>query len=42
MTIKIAIPSYQRSDQLKGKTLRVLEKHNIDPSMVDIFVANDE
>lgn len=42
MTIRIAIPSYQRSDQLKSKTLRVLEKHKIDPSMVDIFVANDD
>lgn len=38
----IAIPSYQRADQLKEKTLDVLWAHDIDPSIVTIFVANED
>lgn len=42
MDYRIAIPSYQRSDQLKDKTLKLLERHNINPDIVDIFVANED
>lgn len=38
----IAIPSYKRSKTVKEKTLSVLEKHDIDPKIVTIFVANQE
>jgi len=37
----IAIPSYNRADQLSNKTLSLLNKHNIDKSKITIFV-NDE
>jgi len=39
---KIAIPSYKRAEILRDKTLKVLESYDIDPSIVTIFVANDE
>jgi hypothetical protein len=39
---KIAIPSYKREEQLKDKTLRVLEKYQVPPDRVYIFVANEE
>lgn len=42
MKYEIAIPSYQRSDQLVTKTLKFLERHDIDPNQVTIFVANLE
>lgn len=42
MNYRIAIPSYQRSDQLVDKTLKLLERHNINPDIVDVFVANQE
>ena len=42
MRLNIAIPSYKRSETLRDKTLSVLEKYNVDPSTVTIFVANDE
>jgi hypothetical protein len=38
----IAIPSYQRSDIIQTHTLAVLNKHNIKPSQITIFVANQE
>jgi hypothetical protein len=38
---KLVIPSYQRSELLKDKTLKVLEKYNIPPDRVFIFVANE-
>ncbi len=38
----IAVPSYDRAALLQKATLRVLEKHGIDPSRVYIFVANEE
>ena len=38
----IAIPSYKRSDIIQTKTLAVLKKHNINPSRINIFVANEE
>lgn len=40
MKYEIAIPSYQRADQLKEKSLKVLEKHEIDPEHLTVFVAN--
>jgi len=42
MSYRVAIPSYQRCDQLRDKTLKMLERHQIDPGIVDIFVANDQ
>jgi hypothetical protein len=39
---RIAIPSYNRVEQLGQKTLKTLEFHNIDKSIIDIFVANKE
>lgn len=41
MNYEIAIPSYQRADQLCDKTLKMLERYEIDPKRVTIFVAND-
>jgi hypothetical protein len=37
---KIAIPSYNRIDQLTNKTLRLLEEEDIDFSIITVFVAN--
>ena len=37
---KICIPSYQRSDQITQKTLSFLERHNIDPEKVYIFLSD--
>lgn len=42
MKYEVAIPSYQRAEQLKDKTLQVLLKHKISPDVVTIFVANEE
>lgn len=42
MKYQLAIPSYQRADQLSEKTLKVLQSHEIDPSIVTIFVANQD
>ena len=39
---KIAIPSYKRPETIKKKTLKVLEGHNIDPSRITVFVADEE
>ena len=39
---RIAIPSYNRVEGLGQKTLKTLEKHGIDKSIIDIFVANQE
>ena len=38
---KIVIPSYNRVDTLKYKTLKMLERQGIDKSLIYIFVAND-
>ena len=38
----IAIPSYQRSELIIKKTLSTLFKHNINPSLITIFLANKE
>lgn len=42
MTYVIAIPSYNRTDTLKEKTLVVLKKHKIPASKIHIFVANKD
>lgn len=39
---EIAIPSYNRSDQLVNKTLYLLDKENINFSLITVFVANEE
>jgi len=39
---KIAVPSYKRTKTIQDKTFKVFDKHNIDPSHVTVFVANDE
>ena len=39
---QVAIPSYQRADILKNKTIKLLQKHNIDTKLITIFVANEE
>ena len=38
----IAIPSYDRVNILKEKTLKMLKEQNIKPNKIDIFVANKE
>lgn len=42
MNYKIAIPSYKRTETLKNKTLKLLDKYNISPKDIYIFVANSE
>ena len=42
MSYKVAIPSYNRVDQLLQKTLPLLEKEDIDFSDITIFVANKQ
>lgn len=42
MAYQVAIPSYQRHDQLRDKTLKLLERHKIDPARVTVFVANED
>ena len=39
---QIAIPSYQRYEMLKNKTLNTLKKHNINSNLITIFVANQK
>jgi hypothetical protein len=41
LSYKIVIPSYNRVDTLKYKTLKMLERQGIDKSLIYIFVAND-
>lgn len=38
---QIAIPSYKRHKTLLSKTLKVLERYNVDPAIVTIFVADE-
>ena len=37
---RIAIPSYHRPQTLRDKTLKVLQNYKMDPSKIDIFVAD--
>ena len=39
---KVIIPSYNRSETLKNKTLLYLQKTNISPKNIFIYVANEE
>ena len=39
---EVAIPSFMRDQTLVKKTLKVLERYEIDPRKVTIFVANEE
>lgn len=39
---RIAIPSYNRVDELGAKTLKLLEYHGFEKDLIDIFVANQE
>jgi len=38
----VVIPSYNRVETLKEKTLKVLQDYNIPPSKIYVFVANEE
>jgi hypothetical protein len=38
----IVIPSYNRPDLIQVKTLALLHRHNINPNLINIFVANKE
>ena len=40
--MKFVIPSYQRAEQLKSKTLTYLREQRIDPQHIYIFVRNDD
>jgi hypothetical protein len=42
MDYQIAIPSYKRAETLRDKTLALLQKYNIPPEKIHIFVANEE
>ena len=42
MNYRIAIPTYCRPEDIKNKTLSLLEKHNISFNIIDIFVENQE
>ena len=39
---KVAIPSYKRSKTVQDKTLKVLERYNVPPEKVTIFVADED
>ena len=42
MEYQIAIPSYKRANTLKEKTLALLTRHDVNPDLVTVFVANDD
>lgn len=42
MSYYIAIPSYNRVNVLKSKTMKLLEKHKINKKQIIIFVANQQ
>lgn len=42
MCWRVAIPSYKRAATLRDKTLGFLHKAGINPSRIDVFVANEE
>ena len=42
MCWRVAIPSYMRAATLRDKTLGFLHKSGINPSRIDVFVANEE
>jgi len=42
MKYNIAVPSYKRAETVRDKTLSLLEKYEVDPKNVTIFVADDD
>ena len=40
--MKIAIPSYKRSEILIAKTIPLLKRYGIRDEEIDVFVANDD
>jgi len=42
MNYKIVIPTYKRSDIINNRTLKILKESDIEPSIIYIFVANQE
>lgn len=42
MNYRVAIPSYKRHTKLRDSTLALLQRHHIDPALIDIFVADAE
>jgi hypothetical protein len=42
MSYRIAIPSYKRAPRLRDSTLQLLQRHHIEPALIDVFVADDE
>lgn len=42
MKYEIAIPSFKRPNELREKTLKLLETHNIDRSLIKIFLRDEE
>ena len=40
--MKFVIPSYQRAEQLKSKTLAYLEEQSVDPKTIYVFVRTDD
>lgn len=38
----IAIPTYNRPNEILTKTLKTLRQHNVDSNLIHIFVANEE
>jgi hypothetical protein len=41
-TFEIGIPSYQRAETLRDKTLHLLERYKINPKCITVFVANND
>lgn len=42
MSFVVAVPSYKREEICRDQTLAFLARHNIDPSRIFVFVADDE
>jgi hypothetical protein len=42
MSYRVAIPSYKRAPRLRDSTLPLLQRHHIDPALIDVFVADEE
>ncbi len=42
MNFFVAIPSYQRAETLRDKTLSLLQRYGIDPGVITVFVADKE
>lgn len=38
----ICIPSYKRAEVCNGRTLKILHENNIDPKLINVYVANKE